>query len=503
LGGGPRSGLRWGEGPVWFGDARHLLCSDIPNNRILRWDEASGATSVYRYPSNNANGHCRDRQGRLLGCEHLTRRVTRTEYDGSITVLADNWQGKRLNSPNDIVCQSNGAIWFTDPSFGIAGWWEGHKAEQEVGPEGTSDGLPPELAKASEILVTRRYFRSGDSEYFINQAPCRLKDITELFLGTGVGTKAYAIIEQGRVEQLVNAKPEEMRHFIEEAAGTTRFRARKVAAERKMERTRDNLLRVQDVIRELERQMASLQRQAKRAEEYHRLKDELRGLDFRVMGARHRVWSAEITAHEAALGLLHDEERALLEAMERRAASTEAARAARHDLETRLRAVDEELTQARVRTTEMQARGEAAAARREDLERRIATAAGEATRLAERLEEGIVRRRGHEQERADCDVAEREAATRLESAERELRELDAAGAPLEREVEVAKDALVEALEDEVRLRNLGEALERRRDELQGKRIQLEEEQRALGARLDGNAREREAAERAPAESPAR
>src|SRR5262245_29601260 len=146
------------------------------------------------------------------------------------------------------------------------------KAEQE-GAEETGDGLPPELAKASEILVTRRYFRSGESEYFINQAPCRLKDITELFLGTGVGTKAYAIIEQGRVEQLVNAKPDELRHFIEEAAGTTRFRARKVAAERKMERTRDNLLRVQDVIGELERQMSAVQRQAQMAEAERRMED--------------------------------------------------------------------------------------------------------------------------------------------------------------------------------------------------------------------------------------
>src|SRR5215468_3365759 len=122
--------------------------------------------------------------------------------------------------------------------------------------EGGDAALPPEVAHLSEVLVTRRYFRSGESEYFINQAPCRLKDITELFLGTGVGTKAYAIIEQGRVEQLVNAKPEELRHFIEEAAGTTRFRARKVAAERKMERTRDNLQRVLDIVHELERQMA-------------------------------------------------------------------------------------------------------------------------------------------------------------------------------------------------------------------------------------------------------
>jgi len=126
------TGLRWGEGPVWFGDGRYLLVSDIPNNRILRWDEASGMTSVFRSPSDNANGHVRDRQGRLLSCEHRTRRVTRTEYDGSITVLADNFNGARLNSPNDIVCQSNGAIWFTDPSFGIGGYWEGLPAEMEV-----------------------------------------------------------------------------------------------------------------------------------------------------------------------------------------------------------------------------------------------------------------------------------------------------------------------------------------------------------------------------------
>src|SRR2546430_877744 len=130
--------------------------------------------------------------------------------------------------------------------------------------EAAADGLPPELATASEILITRRYFRSGESEYFINRMPCRLKDITELFLGTGVGTKAYANIEQGRVDQLINAKPEELRLFIEEAAGTTRFRSRKMAAERKMERTRENLLRVQDILRELERQMASLERQARR-----------------------------------------------------------------------------------------------------------------------------------------------------------------------------------------------------------------------------------------------
>jgi gluconolactonase len=126
------TGLYWAEGPVWFGDGRYLLFSDIPNNRILRWDDCSGAVSEFRKPSNNANGHARDRQGRLIGCEHLTRRVTRTEYDGSITVLADRYQGKRLNSPNDIVCANDGSIWFTDPMFGILGKWEGEPADSET-----------------------------------------------------------------------------------------------------------------------------------------------------------------------------------------------------------------------------------------------------------------------------------------------------------------------------------------------------------------------------------
>jgi len=125
-------GMRWAEGPVWIGDGRSLLVSDIPNNRILRWDECTGRTSVFRHPSNCSNGLVRDRQGRLLACEHLTRRITRTEYDGSITVLADNFHGRRLNSPNDIVCKSDGSIWFTDPTFGIAGNYEGEKATPEL-----------------------------------------------------------------------------------------------------------------------------------------------------------------------------------------------------------------------------------------------------------------------------------------------------------------------------------------------------------------------------------
>ena len=126
------TGMRWTEGPVWFGDGRYLLWSDIPNNRIMKWDEETGAVSVFRKPSNNANGNTRDRQGRLLTCEHDTRRVTRTEPDGSITVIADKFDGKPLNSPNDIVCKSDGSIWFTDPPFGVLGFYEGHMAKPEL-----------------------------------------------------------------------------------------------------------------------------------------------------------------------------------------------------------------------------------------------------------------------------------------------------------------------------------------------------------------------------------
>jgi gluconolactonase len=126
------TGARWAEGPVWFGDGRFLLFSDIPNNRILRWLEDTGEVSVFRSPSNYSNGNFRDRQGRLLTCEHDSRRLTRTEYNGTVTVLMDRFQGKPLNAPNDLAVHSDGAIWFTDPGYGILSNYEGHKATFEL-----------------------------------------------------------------------------------------------------------------------------------------------------------------------------------------------------------------------------------------------------------------------------------------------------------------------------------------------------------------------------------
>lgn len=131
------TGAAWAEGPVWFGDAHQLLFSDIPNDRLLRFvpdlSGLGGTVSVFRQPSRNANGHSRDRKGRLVSCEHGARRVTRTEHDGRVAVLADRWQGKRLNSPNDVVVRSDGTIWFTDPPYGILSDLEGWRGELEYG----------------------------------------------------------------------------------------------------------------------------------------------------------------------------------------------------------------------------------------------------------------------------------------------------------------------------------------------------------------------------------
>jgi gluconolactonase len=126
------TGCRWAEGPVWFGDHRCLVWSDIPHDRMLRWDERTGATTVWREPAGFANGNTRDPRGRLVTCEHGARRVTRTEHDGTVTVLADSFRGAPLNSPNDVVVSRDGSVWFTDPAFGIAGDYEGHRATAQL-----------------------------------------------------------------------------------------------------------------------------------------------------------------------------------------------------------------------------------------------------------------------------------------------------------------------------------------------------------------------------------
>ncbi|WP_299845075.1 SMP-30/gluconolactonase/LRE family protein [uncultured Jannaschia sp.] len=156
------TGFDWMEGPVWFGDGRYLLVSDIPNDRMIRWDEVTGTASEFRRPSGWSNGNIRDLEGRLVTCEGGMRRVTRTEHDGSVTVLADTYEGKRLNSPNDLAVDGEGAIWFTDPPFQISNFYEGEKAEPEIdfhgvyriSPEGTLELVLDDLKGPNGIVFS-------------------------------------------------------------------------------------------------------------------------------------------------------------------------------------------------------------------------------------------------------------------------------------------------------------------------------------------------------------
>jgi gluconolactonase len=127
------TGARWSEGPAWFAAGRYLIWSDIPNNRMMRFDETDGSVSVFRNPSNYSNGNTVDGEGRLVTCEHYARRVTRTEHNGSITIIADTFEGKRFNSPNDVVVKSDGSIWFTDPPYGHLIDYEGEQGTSEIG----------------------------------------------------------------------------------------------------------------------------------------------------------------------------------------------------------------------------------------------------------------------------------------------------------------------------------------------------------------------------------
>ena len=187
---------------------------------------------------------------------------------------------------------------------------------------------PTEYANFSEIMVTRRLFRSGESEYAINKVNCRLKDIVELFLGTGVGSKAYSIVEQGKVDELVNAKPEDRRSIIEEAAGTSKYKSRKIVAEKKLERTQQNLLRVTDIVREIERQIRSMELQAKKAERYRALKSELKETEIACALLQRDGFLREITRQEAHLASVENRWAAVVAALRSKEAENESVRLA-------------------------------------------------------------------------------------------------------------------------------------------------------------------------------
>lgn len=213
-----------------------------------------------------------------------------------------------------------------------------------------ANGIAP--ANWTEVMISRRYFRSGESEYLFNKIPCRLRDIVEFFLGTGAGTKAYSMIEQGRVDHLINAKPEEIRLLVEEAAGVSLFRSRRIAAERKLERTQENLSRVADLLRELERQLGSLRRQAKKAEQYRTLQDELKTVDLTLLSQSYRtlVEELETLASQRHSLLEHEtqlerDEQTILEERAQAVAALAQEESALHEIEEQRRTLESRLQQ--------------------------------------------------------------------------------------------------------------------------------------------------------------
>jgi chromosome segregation protein len=354
-------------------------------------------------------------------------------------------------------------------------------------PEGGDEqsDLREQLAGVTEITVTRRYFRSGESAYLINRVPCRLRDITELFLGSGVGTKAYAIIEQGRVEQLVNAKPDALRLFIEEAAGTTRYRSRRNVAERKMERTRGNLTRLADIIHEIERQIGSLTRQAKRAEQYRQYRQELRDLELCVARHRHHALRAEVDEAEGLRAPLGQEEERLVTELRNAEKAVSSARDA-------VRAADEGQRSLQLRIVELRLEAQAAEQRLgylddtlRDLERRRDQAEAERQRLATDSERTTAEQAQAEDELHRLGVEAREASGRHERCARHLQDREGSLVQAEKDLEEAKGGAVQALAEEVRLQNLMGAIVRHSDDVrdrldraqQGRHRRAEDEER--------------------------
>ena len=306
----------------------------------------------------------------------------------------------------------------------------------------TPELLPAQYKGFGEITVTRRLFRSGESEYLINRAPCRLLDVSELFLGTGVGTKGYSIIEQGRIGLIVSAKPEDRRKLIEEAAGITLYQSRRKAAERKMELTEQNLTRIRDVTRELGKRLDSLSRQARKAEKYKRVKAEIRDIELHAASLRYLELSALIRAANQAAGALDEEDRALAQATLEREAALEALTVELKAAEEALRALNEQAHAAdnacKVGQANLDAYG-----------REVAS-------LDKRVREGHV-------ERVDIESAEKSIARELEHLRAETSMLEGATGEEQRMAEVSAKIEAVAAEEKVTQK----ALELERVQLMG------------------------------------
>ncbi len=355
-------------------------------------------------------------------------------------------------------------------------------AEVSLTFENTDGLVPVEYLAYAEITITRRLYRDGSSEYLINKVPARLRDIVDFFLGTGVGTKAYSIIEQGRVGMIVSSKPEERRSLIEEAAGITKYKVKKKAAERRMESTRANLLRVGDVLGELDKQLGSLRRQAQKAERYKKYREEMRDLELWSMSQRWigavaeaRVVS-EVLAEQAQVrdGALHElgTKDALISA-DRLAAADEERRLsglqqALYELDNKIRLLESQAELSRRDARSLAERGQQARGEVEALGRRAAELAGEEETLRGELD-GVL---------ATFDADRAELAARDEA----LAVLRSEQTRAQSAIEDQRRAVGRADMDIARAEGEKKNLERRREEVVARTVRLREERMVLEER---------------------
>lgn len=298
-------------------------------------------------------GQMRIKQIELLGFKSFKNKTVLTFPAGITAIVGPNGCGKSNvvdalrwvlgeQSPRHLRGQEMGDVVFAgtdgNPPMGMA---EVALVLENSAPEPTAGENAGTLGNWTEVMISRRYFRSGESEYLFNKVPCRLRDIVEFFLGTGAGTKAYSIMEQGRVDHLINAKPEEIRLLVEEAAGVSLYRSRRVAAERKLERTQENLSRVADLLREMERQLGSLRRQAKKAEQYRALQEEFKTVDLTLLCQAYHNLAAELTSLDTRRSALLQQEEALAREEQQALSERAQAAAALAQEEAALRAIEE------------------------------------------------------------------------------------------------------------------------------------------------------------------
>jgi chromosome segregation protein len=341
----------------------------------------------------------------------------------------------------------------------------------------------PDHLNFSEIAVTRRIFRSGESEYFINQVPCRLKDITDLFLGTGVGHRAYSIVEQGKMEFILNAKPEERRILIEEAAGVTKYRERKAAALRKMEATQQNLLRLGDVIGEIKRQLNSLNRQAKKAERFKGIREELRQIEIGQAAQTYRTLSEEYQNLQATLKNLEDLEFQATAAIREMEASLEHLRIKVLELEQELSEAQKHLTdlEGAIRNRENQI--ELAAREKESLLKQTVRMEEEIGKLSQQQAEAAQEMRAYEEGQRELDERIAAAENLYAEKERILEEKKNQYHQTEGSLAQEKNRLIALLTQLAKFQNLTLDLRRRGEEITRRREKTSQEIESTGRKI--------------------